>query len=112
MHAQSTYRQSSPYEWTVRGRTVQSPAPAACPTTEGSAVPSPYCHHVRYQLDATWVPFTADRTLQAAAAIAMEWAERATAVHNRPAVLVTDRIGEYRERVTAPAVVQGGGEAA
>jgi len=49
---------------------------------------------VRYNFDASWVPFTADRTLEAAAAIAMEWAEKAAA-NDRPAVLVTDRIGEY-----------------
>ncbi|MCP3782946.1 hypothetical protein NLX85_06150 [Micromonospora sp. A3M-1-15] len=41
------------------------------------------------------MPFTADRTLETAAAIAMEWAERAAVAHQRPAVLVTDRIGEY-----------------
>ncbi|MEV5207634.1 hypothetical protein AB0K35_09170 [Micromonospora sp. NPDC053740] len=44
---------------------------------------------------AAWVPFTADRTLEAAAAIAMEWAEPTAVAHQRPAVLVTDRIGEY-----------------
>jgi len=50
---------------------------------------------VKINLDAAWVPFTADRTLEAAAAIAMKWAEKAAAINSRPAVLVTDRIGEY-----------------
>jgi hypothetical protein len=50
---------------------------------------------VRYHFDAAWVPFTADRTLEAAAAIAMNWAERAAAARQMPAVLVTDLIGEY-----------------
>jgi hypothetical protein len=50
---------------------------------------------VRYEFDAAWVPFTADRTLEVAAAIAMTWAEAAAAVRRRPAVLVTDVIGEY-----------------
>jgi hypothetical protein len=52
-------------------------------------------HHVRYHFDAAWVPFTADRTLEAAAAIAMMWAEQAAAVRQMPAVLVTDVLGEY-----------------
>jgi hypothetical protein len=50
---------------------------------------------MRYEFDAAWVPFTADRTLEDAAAIAMRWAEDAAAIHHGPAVLVTDRIGEY-----------------
>ncbi|MEU9507829.1 hypothetical protein AB0D32_16315 [Micromonospora sp. NPDC048170] len=45
--------------------------------------------------DAAWVPFTADRTLEDSAAIVMEWAEKAAVAHQRPTVLVTDRIGEY-----------------
>jgi hypothetical protein len=37
---------------------------------------------VRYEFDAAFVPFTADRALEAAAAIAMKWAEKAAAVNN------------------------------
>ena len=52
-------------------------------------------HLTRYEFEAAWVPFTADRTLQAAAELAMEWAENVAAVQRRPAVLITDVVGEY-----------------
>jgi hypothetical protein len=53
---------------------------------------------VEYEFDAAWVPFTADRTFDASAAIAMRWAEQSAAARGRSAVLVTDRIGEYHGR--------------
>ncbi|MFG1955035.1 hypothetical protein [Micromonospora sp. NPDC048830] len=53
---------------------------------------------MRYEYEAAWVPFTTDRTIEDAAAVAMKWAEHAAAERGRPAVLVTDLLGEYHGR--------------
>lgn len=47
---------------------------------------------------AAWVPYEPTREFDTAAAIAMEWADSQAADRGHPAVLVTDRKGEYHGR--------------
>ncbi|WP_432830940.1 hypothetical protein [Dactylosporangium sp. CA-092794] len=60
-----------------------------------------------YTYEAAWVPFTVDRTIEAAAEIGIAWAERVAARNGRPAVLVSDQknntvgvdaLGRYEDR--------------
>jgi hypothetical protein len=50
---------------------------------------------VTHTFEAAWVPFTADRTFDEAAEIAIRWADAAVAERGGSVALVTDAIGEY-----------------
>jgi hypothetical protein len=53
---------------------------------------------VKYEFEAAWIPDSPDREPDAAAVIAIAWAERAALARRSPAVLVTDQINEYHGR--------------
>jgi hypothetical protein len=53
---------------------------------------------MEYTFAAAWIPYDPTREFDTAAAIAMEWAEKQAGDRGRPAILVTDRKGEYHGR--------------